>query len=297
MDFGKLRNNPDITLLENINLEKYTTIKLANLGSVALCKNIESLKFLLRELPELGIKYHIVGWGANQVLLNTGNTLFIKLDFEFNKSIFESAKDNYYLPASVPLIMLSSHASKFGLRGWEVFTGIPASFGGAIYMNAGTALGEISELIESVDILKTNGEVYTYTCDSKSSFSYRRNNFVKPGEIILGAVITHKGIDVKVKEEIKNYLNYRKTTQPLTTKNCGSVFKNYSNEFRAGTTIDRLGLKEFGFDNLKVSTKHANFVENSGNASAEDFKTLVECLKIDMERYTGHKFELEVKIY
>jgi UDP-N-acetylmuramate dehydrogenase len=286
-----------VVLFENINLEKYTTIKLANTGSVVICKSIESLKELIHKLPSLNLKYHLVGWGANQVLLNTKNTLFIKLDFEFDKSLFHSPKDSYYLPASVPLTMLSSHATKFGLKGWEVFTGIPASFGGAIFMNAGTALGEISELIESVDILHINGEISTYIVDKEKSFSYRNNNFVKPGEVILGGVITHRGVDPKISDQIKEYLTYRKTTQPLTTKNCGSVFKNYSNEFRAGTTIDRIGLKEFGFDNLKVSRKHANFVENSGNAKAKDFKTLVECLKIDMERYTGHKFELEVKVY
>ena len=107
----------------------------------------------------------------------------------------------------------------------------------------------------------------------------------------------HLGIDENIKTKIKDYLEYRKTTQPLTTKNCGSVFKNFDQKYKAGQTIDTIGLKNFGYENLKVSSKHANFVENYGEATAEQFKTLVDCLKIDMERYSGRKFVLEVKVY
>ena len=227
---------------------------------------------------------------------NTKDKLFIKLNFDYDKDLLSEPRDEYILPASISLNTLTSHALKFGLSGWEVFTGIPASLGGAICMNAGTALGEIGDLIKSVEILGQDGDVYTHVC-SKGSFGYRENHFLKPGEIIIGAKITHNGLDEQIKLKIKEYLEYRKNTQPLTTKNCGSVFKNYSSEVRAGTTIDRLGLKEFGFDHLRVSSKHANFIENLGGASSEEFNELVECLKIDIERYTGLKFELEVKVY
>lgn len=296
MDIKKLKIIDDVEYLFDINLDKYTTIKLGNLGSIAICKSVSALKKLLEELNEKSINYHLVGWGANQVLLNSNGTLFIKLDFKLDKEIFKSPKDKYELPASTPLNILTSHAMKFGLKGWEVFTGIPGSLGGSIFMNAGTALGEIGELIESVTILKKNGEIYTYS-PSTTSFSYRKNHFVGDGEIIISAVIKHKGLDQEIKSIIKDYLEYRKSTQPLTTKNCGSVFKNFSKNFKAGQTIDTIGLKKFGFENLQVSSKHANFVENYGNAKAEQFKMLVECLKIDIERYSGHKFELEVNLY
>ena len=63
----------------------------------------------------------MVGWGANQILHHTKDILFIKLDFEFDRSYLKEAKDEYILPASVPLNILTSHAQKFGLKGWEVF--------------------------------------------------------------------------------------------------------------------------------------------------------------------------------
>jgi UDP-N-acetylmuramate dehydrogenase len=296
MDFKKIEKVKDITFYQNMNLEKYTTIKLGSIGSIVLCHKIKSLKEIIRLCKTLKINFHIVGWGANQVLLNCEQTLFIKLDFEFDRSIFNSVKSEYYLPASVPLNLLSSHAMKFGLKGWEVFTGIPASFGGAIFMNAGTALGEIGKLITEVEILDQNGNMQTYKCN-KTSFDYRKNNFIKEKEVIIGAKIKHLGLDDEIKIKIKNYLEYRKTTQPLTTKNCGSVFKNCSSDFLAGVIIDSVGLKGFGVKNLMVSSKHANFIENKGEATALEFKQLTSSLKEELERYSGIKFELEVKIH
>ena len=296
MDLSGLKDIQDCELFESINLEKYTTIKLAELGNILISKSVENLKEVCEYLVDKDIKYHVVGWGANQVLLNTKETLFIKLDFPLDKSVFKEVRDEYILPASTSLNLLTSHAGKFGLKGWKVFTGIPASFGGAICMNAGTALGEIGDLIKSVRILRPNGEIREHHCD-KNSFSYRKNNFLRSGEIIIEGTIIHLGLDDNVAREIKEYLEYRKKSQPLRTKNCGSVFKNYSQNFKAGATIDRLGLKSFGDDHLKVSELHGNFVENLGEASALEFKELVECLKIDIERYTGNTFELEVKVY
>lgn len=296
MELKVIKDLEGVILHQNINLEKYTTIKLGKIGNIAICETLEGLKKLLHILTKESINYHLVGWGANQVLLNVDKTLFIKLNFKYNRDIFKEPREVYDLPASVGLNILTSHATKFGLKGWEVFTGIPASLGGAIYMNAGTSLGEIGDLIESVDILKPDGTINTYRC-VENSFNYRKNNFVKDGEVIISAKIKHLGIDDSIPKKIKDYLDYRKSTQPLTTKNCGSVFKNHSTKLRAGQTIDTIGLKNFGYENLKVTTLHANFVENSGNATSEEFKKLVDCLKIDIERYSGRKFVLEVKVY
>ncbi|MBD64127.1 MAG: hypothetical protein CME62_02895 [Halobacteriovoraceae bacterium] len=292
----EIRDIHDIEILENINLEKFTTIRLANRGTVIKVFTEAALTALIQKLLRDKTQYHLIGWGANQVLLNTENTLFIKLDFSYSRETFKAVQNEYDLPASVPLNILTSHATKFGLKGWEVFTGIPASLGGAIYMNAGTSLGEIGSLIKSVRILQKDGEIRIHHCTDQD-FSYRKNHFVKEGEVIISAVLRHLGQDEDLKTQIQEYLEMRKRTQPLKTKNCGSVFKNVSPQFRAGRTIDCIGLKEFGMENLKVSPLHANFVENSGEASAKDFQNLVSCLKIDMERYSGLKFELEVKVY
>lgn len=294
MDLKKISTIKGIDLLENVALEKFTTMRLGGCGTIAVCRTVESLRNLLLSLNNT--HYRMLGWGANQVLLNTKDVLLVKLDFEFDKNLLKTPLELYTFPASVPLNLLSSHAQKFGLKGWEVFTGIPASLGGAICMNAGTALGEIGSVVKTVTIMNREGEIRKHEI-SPDCFTYRGNNFLKAREIIIEAQLIHKGIAPWVSDKIKSYLEYRKETQPLSAKTCGSVFKNKSPEVRAGSTIDKCGLKGFGQENLFVSFKHANFIEHHGGASASDFDSMLECLKIDIERYSGHKFELEVKVY
>lgn len=293
MEFEKINSIPGVELHLNISLERYTTLRLEAQGNLAVVKSIEALSELVRNLNPWD--YHLVGWGANQVLLGK-KELYIKLDLPFDRKIFSEVRDKYVLPASVPLTLLSSHAQKFGLRGWEVFTGVPASLGGAIFMNAGTSLGEICEVVEEVTVLTTKGVVETRKVSAKD-FSYRQSNFLKPGEIIVEATLVHLGVEKWISEKIKDYLEYRKSTQPLQARTCGSVFKNLPNNVRAGETIDSIGLKGFGSSSLHVSLKHANFIEHHRGKNHEDFCDLLECLKIDIERYSGHKFELEVKLY
>lgn len=285
-----------VTLFKDVNLEKYTTIRLSVTGTIAIVKNVEALKKLLHEIKNLNCNYQVVGWGANQVLHTTANTIFIKLDFEFDRNYLSCVREEYKLPASVPLNILTSHAQKYGLKGWEVFTGIPASFGGAIFMNAGTALGEIGVLIKSVRILTKNGVIKDKAID-KTCFSYRKNKFLKDGDIILEATITHFGQDDAIKEKIKEYLKYRKASQPLATRNCGCVFKNFDSLHKAGHFIDATGLKGLTLNGVKVSQKHANFVENFEEGTSSDFLALIEAIKYELELFTGIKFELEAKIY
>ncbi|MBT4790712.1 MAG: hypothetical protein HON90_04010, partial [Halobacteriovoraceae bacterium] len=143
--------------------------------------------------------------------------------------------------------------------------------------------------------LKKEGEIFYYKCND-TSFNYRSNNFLKRGDIILSAEVVHEGIDHEVKNKIKQYLDYRKETQPLTTKNCGSVFKNLPN-FRAGEIIDGIGLKGFGLENIHVSFMHANFIENNGTGTSDEFVELIHELSEEIERISGLKFEFEVKVY
>lgn len=163
-------------------------------------------------------------------------------------------------------------------------------------MNAGTALGEIGDLVKDVSILQVDGEVRLEKID-QNSFKYRGNNFVKPGEVILEATLINKGQDPEIAKIIKNYLEYRKSSQPLTTKNCGCVFKNFDQNHKAGQFIDLTGLKGLMLNGLKVSDVHANFIENFDQGSSDDFLTLTNIIKDELELFSGIKFELEAKIY
>ncbi|MBA2403357.1 MAG: FAD-binding protein [Bdellovibrionales bacterium] len=291
----ELHNLKDVEFLENENLTSYTTFKLNSVGDLLKVKTVEALQEVLPLLTSHQRSYLVVGWGANQILPAQCQDIIIHLEFSFDMEYFNTLRSEYVLPASLGLNHLTSHAVKFGLKGWEVFTGIPASLGGAIYMNAGTNLGEIGNLIKKVQLLTPAGIIREEVM-TKESFSYRKNHFVKPGEVIIGAVISHLGTDEAIPQKIREYLEYRKKTQPLTTKNCGCVFKNPLKELPAGKLIDLLQLKGVGVNQLRISTKHGNFMENAGKANWDEFQSLVNLINFEMDHFYGIEFELEVKI-
>jgi UDP-N-acetylmuramate dehydrogenase len=280
---------------ENHDLTSFTTMRLASKGDLVEVSSIPSLQKLLPALNKHQRKYLVIGWGANQILPAECSDLIIHLDFGFDQNYLDEVKDEYSLPASLGINHLTSHAVKFGLKGWEVFTGIPASLGGALYMNAGTNLGEIGSLVKKVQLVTPEGELREEMITEKS-FSYRHNHFVRPGEVIVGATLVHRGIDTAISQKIKDYLDYRKKTQPLATKNCGCVFKNPHRELQAGRLIDLIGLKGLTVGGLRVSPKHANFIENTGSSNWDQFEALINIIKSNMDHFYGIEFELEVKI-
>lgn len=271
-----------------------STMKLKARGDLFIAKSEDGLRYLLLNLDD----YVLLGWGANLLLKEESDVPYIKLDFQFNKKILETYQEEYDLPASCSLPVLSSAASRLGLKGWEVFTGVPASLGGAIVMNAGTGLGEISEVVKSFRVMSKTGELKEIK-NEKNTFKYRANNVLRKGDVILSAVLIHRGHDPNVSSVIKDYLKYRNSTQPMNAKTCGCIFKNYHSEdlsCRAGQSIDILGLKGFTYKGLRISPMHANFIENSGEATYQDVIEFIAIIKTELKMYFGVDFEIEVKL-
>jgi UDP-N-acetylenolpyruvoylglucosamine reductase len=296
----KFERDKNIIFEFNKDLTKYSTMKLEAYGDIVVVETISSLGALVKELGRENISYKVIGWGANFIIPKRPEFVLIKLNFPLDKSIFDQEVSEYWLPASFALNVLTSIASKRGFKGWEVFTGIPASLGGALAMNAGTSLGEIGDLVKEVKILSKAGEVRHYKVD-EHSFSYRKNHFLGEGEIIVEVLLAHKGIDRGVAEKIKTYLKMRTDSQPLKEKTCGCMFKNYievtaSQEMtcRAGLSIDIMGLKGISVNDLRISPKHANFMENRGLAASSDVWELVQFTKRELKLQYGVEFETEV---
>ena len=290
----KVEEISDLTFQWNADLTNLSTFRMSSHGDVVEVRTLSALASLVRVLNAEKHPYRLLGWGANQVLAPAEKDLMIKLDLPFDKNILEELHDTYHLPASVGLNLLTAHALKFGLKAWDALTGIPASLGGAVYMNAGTNLGEIRQVLQSVDVMEVDGNVRTEKI-GPSHFSYRKNHFVKTGEIVVGATLINLGTDPEIPEKIRRYLELRRQSQPLATKNCGCVFKNATPSKQAGRFIDMTGLKGLSVGALRVSPRHANFMENTGGATAEDFFKLVEVINQQMQLHWGLAFELEVK--
>lgn len=289
-----LENTPGLDCRWDTDLTSFSTFRLKSQGDLAIVHDEKALAVLLSVLRTHNRNWRMLGWGANQVLSPVETDVLIQLDFTYDPAILSQARNEYELPASVGLNILTAHAIKFGTLGWEALTGIPASLGGAIYMNAGTALGEIGALVKSVRLMNAKGEIREEKINS-TSFSYRKNHFVQSGDVILSAVLTHGGLDVTLPDKIRKYQEYRRQTQPLATKNCGCVFKNATPTRQAGRLIDLTGLKGLTVGALRVSHKHANFMENSSGASSDDFSELTRLINQQMRLHWGVIFELEVK--
>lgn len=288
---------PDVSIFRNQDLTKFSTLKLSAVGDLIIVKSKDSLIEVQKIFKENNIFPIVIGMGANQILKEKSDVPYLKLDFLSSSDLFKDIQQEYEISASVRLSVLSSHAIKFGLKGWEVLTGIPATVGGAIFMNAGTRLGEISSILKSVTYVTKDGEVKEHIVDDHS-FSYRKNNFLAPGDVILSGIFFHQGQDPKISSIIREYLEMRNQSQPLKEKTCGCVFKNF--EFnkmtcRAGSFIDIIGLKGLEINGIKVSPKHANFMENRGKGSYSDMREMIELVQDELKLQYGIDFETEVK--
>ena len=181
------------------------------------------------------------------------------------------------------------------LTGFEFACGIPGSIGGAMAMNAGAYGGEIKDIIKQATVLSKEGEKLVLSKDDLA-LGYRKSIITKKGFYVLSAefeleVGKQTVIDAKMSE-----LTYqRESKQPLEFPSAGSVFKRPPGNF-AGKLIQESGLQGRGFGGAEVSTKHAGFIVNKNNASANDYIQTIEMVKATVQEKFGIDLELEVKI-
>lgn len=166
---------------------------------------------------------------------------------------------------------------RHGLAGLEFLAGIPATFGGLLKMNAGAFNCEIKDMVEWINFFSPTEGFITKKRD-ELNFSYRKLDVPKEWIILGGAVRLTRAKTDRIQELINNNVKKRKDTQPLNEPTCGSVFKNPAGDY-AGRIIEELGLKGYHVGGAKISEKHANFIVNTGNATAKDILTLIEMIK------------------
>ena len=165
-----------------------------------------------------------------------------------------------------------------GLEGLEYLALIPGTLGGALYGNAGVKNHEIYDNLVSVEVIR-DGK-YLLLNKNDINVSYRYTSFKENNDILVRATFKldkTNNIDV-LKDRIKENRIKRLETQPLEYRNAGSVFRNPEGD-AAGRLIESVGLKGYSVGDAEVSTKHANFIINKGNASSDDIKKLIKIIK------------------
>lgn len=199
-----------------------------------------------------------------------------------------------YVEAGVPCALVAKFCAENGLVGAEFLAGIPGTMGGALKMNAGAFGGETWSCVKSVEILNRRGEI-SEKAASKFQVTYRHVN-LHADEWFLAAVLQLQQGDTKTSQEhIKTLLAKRANSQPTNQPSCGSVFKNPQNDF-AARLIEASGLKGFKIGGAQVSEKHANFIINTGNSTAEDIEKLIAYVQEQVSQKQGINLQTEVCI-
>ena len=257
-----------------------------------------SLKNVLVAAEKEGIPSFLFGAGTN-LLVEDGGIHGIAISLKKFRSIEITRETDdrnvfLYVGSGVPLAMLISFAKTNGYSGIEALAGIPGYLGGAVYMNAGSFGTEMKDVITSVAIMDKHGEIMILKRDD-IEFSYRCSN-IPEGSVILSAnIILKKDSPDKVEKRIKNFLGKKKTAQPLGELSAGCVFKNPEGN-AAGKLIDDAECKGMRVGGVEVSSVHANYFINRGNATFREFTELMETVKAKVREFSGIELEPEIRI-
>ncbi len=225
---------------------------------------------------ELQIPFHTIGLGANVLFSDKGFRGLIIVNK--TSQIKFLPHDFVEVDSGVNIVNLTREAANRGLGGLERLTKVPATVGGAIFMNAGdTGKGEFfGDLVVSIKIINKEGEIKKLFSED-ANFTYRTSRFQESGETILSAKLKlMKMTKLEIDEKVKDIL-LRKTHHPAGPS-VGSTFRNPEGA-HAGALIDQCGLKGTVVGGAKISEQHANFIINSGNARAADIKELINLMK------------------
>lgn len=291
---------PDLVVDLRTDLSRSGTLKLKADGNLLKAYSVEALQKAIVELTQNKVEYRPLGLGANSLIEDAHDFFYLKYLPKNTKQALENipTQGEVELPGSITLNKLTNLAIKHKLKKWDVFTGVPATLGGAVVMNAGTSLGEVGEIVKSVKYIKSTGELADHQVRN-GSFVYRNNTFLEKGDFIYSVTLKTLGTEEGIDKKIQDYLEFRNRTQPLWDKTCGCTFKNYKEGevvLPAGKYIDLAGLKGLEYGNMKISEKHANFFINKENATKQEVIDFIYFVQEILKRSYGVTFEREIKI-
>ncbi|MEY4705786.1 MAG: UDP-N-acetylenolpyruvoylglucosamine reductase [Nitrospirota bacterium] len=273
-------------------LREYTSFKIGGPADVVVePADVEDVCLVVRQARAHKVPLFVVG-GTN-LLIRDGGIRGIVVSLVRLRAIKEEPGHVLYADGGVGMPTLIGYAIKRSLAGLEWAAGIPGTVAGCVVMNAGTRLGEMKDSVKAVRLVNLKGQIVDLEAD-QVTFEYRRA--MLPRGIVVGVWLQLKpGVRAEIERVVKDYLHYRRDTQPLAMPSAGCVFKNPPND-SAGRLIEAVGLKGARVGDAEVSTKHANFMVNRGQARAADVIALIGKVRSAIRRRAGVRLDLELKI-
>ncbi len=281
------------SVTENKPLAPFTTFRIG--GNAKIFVEPESVDDIIQVqtfVKKHNLPFFILGNGSNVLISDEGwNGVVVNLEDGFTS--LEYSDDIIYVGAGVKMAIFVDYCIKNQRKGVEMLAGIPATLGGAVWMNAGCYGGEIADTITEVELVR-NGK-HVWLPKEECDFRYRHSGFGKD-DIVIGAKFKMtKGNPPELREIKLKHLKHRNEVQPVNMPNCGSVFKNPKPRFSA-ELIESVGLKGTKIGGAQISTKHANFITNLESASAEDVIALINLERKIVFDETGIILEPEVQL-
>ncbi len=305
----------------NENMKKYTTFRVGGNADILIkVKDVKELMHSIKVADKYYLPVTIIGNGSNILVKDSGiSGIVIKIEFD---KIEIDKQEEYAIVtvgAGVKLMKLAQDLLNSGISGFEFASGIPGTIGGAVKMNAGAYGKEMKDIIVStkcLELKKDNKPVRKNNIDDieitepgsnidennivelsnkEQQFRYRNSVFSNKKYIVLETKLKLSyGNKDEIKAKMEEFNKQRKEKQP-DLPSAGSTFKR-GEDFITAKLIDECGLKGYTIGGAQVSEKHAGFIVNTGNATAQDITDLIDYVKKVVYEKTGKKIELEVEI-
>ena len=267
-------------------LAPYTTWKIGGPADLLIVpENRQQLVETMRILHRERVPWFLLGRGSNTLVSDKGGRgAVIKLGQAFEDVRFDG--ETVTAGGAFSLIRLCVLAGKHGLTGLEFAGGIPGSVGGAVYMNAGAHGSDVSRILTSAEVVLETGELVRMQA-GELQFRYRYSALQDRPGIVTEATFRLKYGDRKeIAAMMATYKDRRLKTQPLQMDCAGSVFRNPEGH-HAAKLIEEAGLKGLRVGGAEISPLHANFIVNTGQATAEDVLALMEQVKAAVQDQFG----------
>lgn len=275
-------------------MDRYTTFRIGGPADVMFFPETPQEILVAQALAtESGVPVTVIGCGSNLLVSDAGiRGLVIALGKPFSR--IEVRGNAIFAQAGARLSAVANAALAHGLTGLEFASGIPGSVGGGAYMNAGAYGGQLSDVLTEVELLRDGMAVRVPA--SEMDFGYRHSAAMESGALITGATFALQPGDAEeIRARMDDLNGRRRDKQPLEYPSAGSTFKRPEGYF-AGALIEQAGLKGCRIGGAMVSEKHAGFIVNAGNATAQDVFELIMRVQHTVLDRSGVWLEPEVRL-
>ena len=281
----------------NESMSKHTSFRIGGEAEImAFPKDREELAAILKQSALLDRKPAILGAGTNVLAPDEGiaGVVICLKDCLDGMELLDETRIR--VMGGVTMTRAAVFAANHGLTGLEFAHGIPGTVGGGVYMNAGAYGGEICQVAESVEYMDFDGNIRHLT-NEEMCFSYRHSILEDEGGIVISATFRLvPGDPDAIRAKMKELMGKRSASQPLDLPSAGSAFKRPVGGY-AAALIDQAGLKGYQVGGAAISTKHAGFAVNLGDATAADVKNLLKNVSDLVFENSGIRLEPEVRIW